>query len=143
MVELSLRRGVKFHNGEELTAEDVVFSFGRDRMFGTTLASAHGRTIPIGEGMPAPRPGRELPPEVPAVARRNWPALERVEAVDRYTVRFVNAAPDVTLEGRLSRYGSDIMNRRAFEEAGSWLEWARKRSPPAPTRSWSSAPMSR
>ena len=126
VVELSLRRGVNFHNGDELTAEDVVFSFGRDRMFGTTLASAHGRTIPIGEGMPAPRPGRELPPEVPAVARRNWPALERVEAVDRYTVRFVNATPDVTLEGRLSRYGSDIANRRAFEEAGSWLEWARR-----------------
>jgi peptide/nickel transport system substrate-binding protein len=126
VVELSLRPGVRFHNGDELTAEDVVFSFGRDRMFGTTLASAHGRTIPIGEGMPAPRPGKELPPEVPAVARRSWPALERVEAVDRHTVRFVNATPDVTMEGRLSRYGSDIMNRRAFEEASSWLDWARK-----------------
>ncbi len=126
VVELSLRRGVKFHNGDELTAEDVVFSFGRDRAFGTTLATAHGRTIPVGEGMPAPRPGKELPPEVPAVARRNWPALERVEAVDRYTVRFHNATPDVTLEGRISRYGSEIMNRRAFEEAASWLDWARK-----------------
>jgi len=126
VVELSLRRGVMFHNGEEMTAEDVIFSFGRDRMFGTTLASAQGRTIPIGEGMPAPRPGRELPPEVPAVARRSWPALERVEAVDRYTVRFVNATPDVTLEGRLSRYGSDIVSRRAFEATASWLEWARK-----------------
>jgi peptide/nickel transport system substrate-binding protein len=126
VVELSLRRGVKFHNGDELTAEDVVFSFGRDRMFGTTLATAHGRTIPVGEGMPAPRAGRELPPEVPAVARRSWPALERVEAVDRHTVRFHNATPDVTMEGRLSRYGSDIMNRRAFEEASSWLDWARR-----------------
>jgi peptide/nickel transport system substrate-binding protein len=126
VVELSLRRGVRFHNGDEMTAEDVVFTFGRDRMFGTTLASAHGRTIPIGEGMPAPRPGKELPPEVPAVARRSWPALERVEAVDRYTVRFHNATPDVTMEGRLSRYGSDIMNRRAFEEAASWLDWARR-----------------
>jgi peptide/nickel transport system substrate-binding protein len=126
VIELSLRRGVKFHNGDELTAEDVVFSFGRDRMFGTTLASAHGRTIPIGEGMPAPRPGKELPPEVPAVARRNWPALERVEAVDRHTVRFHNATPDVTLEGRLSRYGSEILSRRGFEEAATWLDWARK-----------------
>jgi peptide/nickel transport system substrate-binding protein len=117
---------VRFHNGDELTAEDVVFTFSRDRMFGTTLASAHGRTIPIGEGMPAPRPGKELPPEVPAVARRSWPALERVEAVDRHTVRFHNATPDVTMEGRLSRYGSDIMNRRAFEEAPSWLDWARR-----------------
>ena len=126
VVELSLRRGVRFHNGDELTAEDVVFSFSRDRMFGTTLASAHGRTIPIGEGMPAPRPGKELPPEVPAVARRSWPALERVEAVDHHTVRFHNATPDVTLEGRLSRYGSEIMSRRGFEAAGSWLEWARR-----------------
>jgi peptide/nickel transport system substrate-binding protein len=126
VVELSLRQGVRFHNGDELTSEDVVFSFSRDRMFGTTLASAQGRTIPIGEGMPAPRPGKELPPEVPAVARRSWPALERVEAVDKYTVRFHNATPDVTLEGRISRYGSEIMSRRGWEEAATWLDWARK-----------------
>jgi peptide/nickel transport system substrate-binding protein len=125
-VELKLRPGVRFHNGDELTAEDVVFSFSRERMFGETLATAHGRTIPIGEGMPAPRPGKELPPEVPAVARRAWPALERVEAVDRLTVRFHNATPDVTLEGRLSRYGSEIISRRAFDAAPSWLDWARK-----------------
>ena len=34
-VELSLRRGVRFHNGDEMTAEDVAFSFGAERMFGT------------------------------------------------------------------------------------------------------------
>ena len=37
-----------------------------------------------------------------------------------------NATPDVTLEGRLSRYGSDIMSRRGWEEAASYLDWARK-----------------
>jgi peptide/nickel transport system substrate-binding protein len=126
VIELKLRPGVRFHNGDEMTADDVVFSFSRERMFGETLATAHGRTIPIGAGMPAPRPGKELPPEVPAVARRAWPALERVEAVDRMTVRFHNATPDVTLEGRLSRYGSEIVSRRAFEAASSWLDWARK-----------------
>lgn len=126
VVEVSLRRGVRFHNGDEMTAEDVVFSFGRERMFGNTPATAQGRTIPIGEALPTPRPGKELPPEVPAVARRSWPALERVEAVDRYTVRFHNATPDVTMEGRLSRYGSNVMSRRGFEEAATWLEWARR-----------------
>ncbi len=126
VVELSLRPGVRFHNGEEMTAEDVVFAFGRERMFGATNPTAQGRTIAIGEAMPAPRSGKELPPEVPAVARRAWPALARVEAVDRQTVRFHNATPDVTMEGRLSRYGSDIISRRAFEAAPTWLEWARK-----------------
>jgi peptide/nickel transport system substrate-binding protein len=76
--------------------------------------------------MPTPRPGKELPPEVPAVARRAWPALERVEAVDRMTVRFHNATPDVTLEGRLSRAGSNIVSKRGYEEANTWLEWARR-----------------
>jgi peptide/nickel transport system substrate-binding protein len=126
VVELDLRPGVRFHNGDAMTAEDVVFSFGRERMFGTTLASAQGRTIPIGEGMPQPRAGKELPPEVPAVARRAWPALERVEAVGPLTVRFHNATPDVTLEGRLSRFGSDILSRRGYEEAATWLDWARR-----------------
>jgi peptide/nickel transport system substrate-binding protein len=41
-------------------------------------------------------------------------------------VRFHNATPDVTMEGRLSRYGSDIMSRRGWEETASWLEWARR-----------------
>jgi len=86
-VELSLRRGVRFHNGDEMTAEDVAFSFGPERMFGT--------------GTPA-------------------------AVMDRYTVRFINRTPDVTLEGRLARYGSDICSRRGFMEAGSWLDWARK-----------------
>jgi peptide/nickel transport system substrate-binding protein len=125
-IELKLRQGVKFHNGDEMTAEDVAFSFGSSRMFGDTPATAQGRTIPVrGDGIPT-RAGRELPAEIPAVARRSWPALERIEVVDKYTVRFHNATPDVTLEGRLARYGSEIISRRAYTEAQSWFDWARK-----------------
>lgn len=124
-VELKLRQGVKFHNGDEMTAEDVVFTFSRERMFGNTQAKNRS-TLRAFENIPAPRPGKELPGEVPAVARRAWPDLLRVDAVDRYTVRFINATPDVTLEGRLARYGSDIMSRRGWEEAASYLDWARK-----------------
>ncbi len=124
-VELKLRQGVKFHNGAELTAEDVVFSFSRERMFGNTEAKNRS-TIKAFETIPAPRPGKELPAEIPAVARRSWPDLLRVDAVDKYTVRFYNATPDVTLEGRLARYGSDIMSRKGWEDAASYLDWARK-----------------
>jgi peptide/nickel transport system substrate-binding protein len=124
-IELKLRQGVKFHNGDEMTSEDVVFSFSRERMFANTEAKNRS-TIRASEQIPAPRPGKELPPEVPGVARRAWPDLLRVEAVDKYTVRFFNATPDVTLEGRLARYGSEIMCRRDWEEAASYLDWARK-----------------
>ena len=94
-------------------------------MFGETEAK-NRTTIKAFEKIPTPRAGKELPPEVPAVARRIWPDLLRVDAVDKYTVRFFNATPDVTIEGRLSRYGSNITSRRAWEEAASYLDWARK-----------------
>ncbi|PRD42904.1 ABC transporter substrate-binding protein [Phyllobacterium phragmitis] len=124
-VELKLRRGVKFHNGDEMTAEDVAFSFGRERMFGDTQPS-QGNTIYVNEANPTNSETKELPAEVPAVARRLWPALLGVEIVDKYTVRFVNGTPDVTMEGRISSYGSQIMSRRGWEEARSYLDWSRK-----------------
>ena len=124
-VECALRPGVKFHNGDEMTAEDVAFSFGPERMMGTTRPSVQGKTLAVAAGIPSPS-AKSLPAEVPPVARRLWPALDRVEIVDRHTVRFVNATPDVTMEGRLSTRGSGIVSRRAFAEASGWLDYARK-----------------
>jgi peptide/nickel transport system substrate-binding protein len=123
-VELDLRRGVKFHNGDEMTAEDVAFTFSPERMFGTTRPSVEGKTLPLGRVVDTTR-SRDLPASVPPVARRIWPSLDRVDIVDRYTVRFVNATPDVTMEGRLSARGSEIVSKRGFLEAKTWLDYAR------------------
>jgi peptide/nickel transport system substrate-binding protein len=54
-----LRRGVKFHNGREMTAEDVVKTFERI-----------------------------LDPATGAAPRTNYEMIERMSAVDPYTVRF-------------------------------------------------------
>jgi len=122
-IELKLRQGVKFHNGDELTAEDVVFSFSDERLFAGT-EPAGGKTLY--EANFKPQTEKELPAAIPGVSRRLWPALRGVEAVDKYTVRFHNATPDVTLEGRLYAFGSQIANKRAWDEAKSYAEWARK-----------------
>ena len=42
------------------------------------------------------------------------------------TVRFVSTVADPTLEGRISRYGAEILSKRAYEEAESWLAFAQK-----------------
>ncbi len=122
-IELKLREGVRFHNGDELTADDVVFSFSDERLFAGT-EPAGGKTI-YAENF-KPQTAKELPAGVPGIARRLWPALRGVEAVDKYTVRFHNATPDVTLEGRLYAFGSQIANRRAWDEAKTYADWANK-----------------
>jgi peptide/nickel transport system substrate-binding protein len=101
-LELALRPGIRMHDGAEMTAEDVAFSFGPERMFGD-----------------------KLPADIPAIAKRHFPALARVEIVDRHMVRFVNASPDVTLEGRISAGGSEIVSRAAWMAGGSWQANAR------------------
>lgn len=133
-VEIKLRKGAKFHNGDEVTADDVAFTFSADYMFGNTkpmLAGKVANTIRTdanaqgGQVATAKENPLALPPEVPAIARRLWPSLEQVKVVDRYTVRFINAVPDVTMEGRIARSGSEIISKKAFLAAKDWMSWAR------------------
>ncbi|XWN32636.1 MAG: ABC transporter substrate-binding protein [Devosia sp.] len=91
-LELKLREGVKFHNGEELTSDDVVFSLNPPR--------GHGHDPLIG------------------AARRFMLTLSHVEPVDKYTVRIVSKEPDILLEQRLAGYAMWIVNAKEYLRVG-------------------------
>jgi peptide/nickel transport system substrate-binding protein len=109
-----------------MTAEDVANSFSPARMFGATRPSVQGKTLTLTGQNIAVSNSKDLPADIPPIARRMWPALDRVEIIDKHTVRFINATPDVTMEGRASARASDIVSARGFADSASWLEFARK-----------------
>src|SRR5262249_27791165 len=83
-----LRRGVKFHDGSELTAADVKYTFDI-----------------------------VLDPKGPAVWRGNFDQVDRVEVVDPQTVRFVTKAPFPPLLGALAILRSSaIIPKGAMEK---------------------------
>ena len=100
IVDFTLREGVRFHNGDVMTAEDVAFSFGPERMTG------------------------EQAPGAP-IARVFVGTIERVEAKDARTVRVVTRTTDPLLEQRLAGWGAQIISKRAFLAAPSYAAWER------------------
>ncbi len=91
-----LRRGVRFHNGDEVTAEDVVFSLSRSRD-------------------PEQCPYSDM-----------FKPIKDVVAVGRYTVRVELNAPYAPILANLSMFNTAIIPKKYFEEIGGSEEFARK-----------------
>jgi ABC-type transport system substrate-binding protein len=84
-----LRKGVKFHNGDEFTAKDVLYTFGR-----------------------------LLDPEGGFPGTRHRTYVDRVEAVNDYEVNIILKKPWPPYPVFLATYQACIQNQRCVEEAG-------------------------
>lgn len=89
-IRFTLRKGVKFHNGEDFNAAAVKYSF--DRLLGP-------------EGAKGPQ-------------QANYTAIGEVKVVDDYTVDFILKSPDPVLLTKLSGYGAMIVPPKYIEEKG-------------------------
>jgi peptide/nickel transport system substrate-binding protein len=85
-VEFTLRRGVKFHNGDTLTADDVVFTFSKERLIEDNVILNTGK--------------------------RHFGHLKEVVKVDDHTVRFVTTKPHLLQDQKLAVYTAGIVNAR-------------------------------
>lgn len=109
-LELTLRKGVKFHNGDEMTADDVVFTFSPERLWGNNSVLAYGRPY--------------------------FGHLEKVEKIDAYTVRFTTTRPDLILEKRLSTYASFVVNARQWLDIKARVEKENAGKPADQQKDW-------
>lgn len=88
-LDVTLREGVKFHNGETLTADDVVFTFSPERLTGENAPLPDGRSY--------------------------FGGLESVTAIDPQTVRFVTKTADPIFEQRLASWTAWIINKADWQ----------------------------
>lgn len=85
-LDVTLRDGVKFHNGETLSAEDVAFTFSPERLTGENAPLPDGRSY--------------------------FGGLESVAATGPLTVRFVTKVADPIFEQRLASWTAWIINKK-------------------------------
>ncbi|WP_179141910.1 ABC transporter substrate-binding protein [Salibaculum halophilum] len=95
-ITFTLREGVKFHNGDTMTAEDVAFTFSTERREG----------------------------DGPVRLSQFFSNIDRVEIVDDLTVRITMDGVDPLIEQRFAMWSGEIVNKRAYQEADSYLAWA-------------------
>lgn len=98
-----LREGVLFHNGEELTADDVVYTF--DRMLDPETKALNTDILDFVEGAKARLDGEA-------------DTTKGLEAVDRYTLRIRLREPYAPFLAVLASPQSSIFNREFTEAAG-------------------------
>ncbi len=95
-----LRRGVKFHNGEIMTAEDVVFTFGQERL--------------LGKDAPARKTTMDFLYNIKSVI-----------ALNPYTVKIRAHEKDALFITRFANFPTQIISKKGYEAAGSWEAFGR------------------
>ncbi len=90
---VTLRRGVKFHNGQEMTAEDVAFTFSEQRLWGE----------------------KPMVPRGPLFSA----AFDEPQILDRYRVRIRTKGPDVSLEKRLASWVAWVVPKEDYLAKGA------------------------
>ncbi len=88
-LEFKLRQGVKFHNGEEMKASDVKFTFDR-----------------------------HIDPATAAPAAFMLSTVSEVKVIDDYTVQILCKEPNASLLYNLTHVDMGILNEKAVTEAG-------------------------
>lgn len=86
--EFKLNEGVKFHNGEDLTSEDVKFTF--ERVATDESLRSHG----------------------------DYDTIKEIKIIDDFTFQIITHVPDPMLLSRISRQASGILPKDYIEESG-------------------------
>ncbi|PCI85416.1 MAG: oligopeptide ABC transporter oligopeptide-binding protein [Hyphomicrobiales bacterium] len=102
-IEFTLKKGVHFHDGTEMTAKDILFTFSPLRLGHDNVAIGGSGTV---------------------VSKPFIGGIEKVEAIDEYTVRISMKDDDALIIHRFANYPSQIVSKSAFEAAGSYEEFA-------------------